>query len=98
MKELEYFHYGEKRFHRNDLEDKITNYCSSVGVHFEYTNYWDKDEEIFCNTCNMTALSRRFKKKITIVGGKGSGSRIAEQKKKEEEAIRKREEEYPRLL
>ena len=67
-------------------------------MHFEYTNYWDTNEEIFRNAYNMTSLSRRFKKKITIVGGKGSGSSIAEQKKKEEEAIRKREEEAHRLL
>ena len=49
VKELEYFHFGEKKFHRNDLENKIENYCSLVGVHFEYMNYWDKDEEIFRN-------------------------------------------------
>ena len=47
------------------------------------THYWDKDEAIFCNAHNLTSLSRRFKKKITTVGGKGSGSGIAEQKKKE---------------
>ena len=69
-----------------------------MGVHFEYTNYWDKDEEIFRNACNMTTLSIRFKKKITNVGGKGSSSGTAEHKKKEEEAARKREDEAHRLL
>ena len=79
VKELEYFHFGEKKFHRNYSEDKIVNYCASVGVHFEYTNYWDKDEEIFRNACNMTSLGRIFKKKITTVGGKGSNNGTAEQ-------------------
>ena len=98
VKELENFQFGEKTFHMNDSKDKISKYCASVGVNFEYKNYWDKVEYIYCNTCNMASLRRIFKKKITIVGGKWSGSSIAEQKKKEEEAIRKREEEYPRLL
>ena len=33
VKELEKFHFGEKRFHRNDSEEKIAKYCASVGVH-----------------------------------------------------------------
>ena len=44
VKELEYFHFGEMSFHINDSEDKVANYCVAVGVHFEYTNYWDKEE------------------------------------------------------
>ena len=47
VKELEYFHFGEIIFHRNDSEDKFANYCVATGVHFEYADYWDKDEEIF---------------------------------------------------
>ena len=47
VKELEYFHFGEISFHRNDSKDKVSNYCAAVGVHFEYANYYDKDEEIF---------------------------------------------------
>ena len=82
VKELEYFHFGDNFFHRNDSENKITNYCSSIGVHFEYTNYWDKDEEIFHNACNMRALGRRFEKKINTVGGKGGSSSTVEQQKK----------------
>ena len=89
VKELEYFHFGEKKIHGNDSKDNIENYCSSVGVHFEYTNYWDKDEKIFHNACNMTTFSRRFKKKIKTVGGKGGSSSTAEQQKKEEEAGKK---------
>ena len=36
VKELEYFHFGEKKIHRNDLPHKIVNYYVSVWVHFEY--------------------------------------------------------------
>ena len=86
-------------FHRNDSENKVANYCATTWVHFEYTNYWDKNEEIFCNACNMTALRRRFKQKITTMGGKGSSSKVVEQQKKqEEEAAKKREEESLQLL
>ena len=57
--------------HRNDFEDKIDNYCVVVGVHFEYVDYWDKDEEIFINECNIIALRKIFKKNTTTIGGKG---------------------------
>ena len=85
MKELEYFHFGEIIYHRNDSEKKVVEYCAAVGVHFEYANFWDKDEEIFPSPQNMTALSRRFKQKITTVGGKGKD---VEQLKRQEEAHR----------
>ena len=98
VKEIEYFHFGEKSFHRNDLENKVENYCATIGVHFEYTNYWDKDEEIFHNSCSIATLRRRFKQKIEIVGGKGRSSKDAEQQKKEEEDAKKREEESHILL
>ena len=96
MKELEYFHFGEMSFHRNDSEDKVANYCTVAEVHFEYTKFWDKDEEIFRNARNMTALRRRFKQKITMVDGKGKD--IVQQKKQEEEASKKRQEEAHRLV
>ena len=99
VKELEYFCFGEISFHRNDSENKVANYCAEVGVHFEYINYWDKNEEIFRNACNMKTLRRRFKQKITNVGRKGNSSKpIEQQMKKEEEATRKREEESLKLL
>ena len=47
IKELEYFHFGEMSFHRNDSENKVADYCIAAGVHFEYTDFWDKDEEVF---------------------------------------------------
>ena len=39
VKELEYFHFGEMSFHRNDSEDKVADYCRAAGVHFEYTYF-----------------------------------------------------------
>ena len=71
MKELEHFHFGEMKFHRNDSQNKVAEHCKEANVHFEYTNFSDKDEEIFGNAKNMAALKKRFKQKITIVGGKG---------------------------
>ena len=82
VKELEYFRFGEISFHRNDSKNKVANYCAAAGVHFEYTYYWDKDEEIFHNACNMTALKRIFNQNITTVGVKGSSSKAVEQQKK----------------
>ena len=70
---------------------KVAEYCAVVGVHFEYADFWDKDEEIFWSGQNMTSLRRRFKQKITTVGEKG---KAAEQiQRKEEEAVKKRQEE-----
>ena len=71
IKELEYFHFGEIIYHRNDSKKKVVEYCAEVGVHFEYADFWDKDEEIFQSAQNMTALRRRLKQNISIVGGKG---------------------------
>ena len=56
-------------------------------MHFEYTNFWDKDEEIFQNAKNMTALRKRFKQKIATVGGKG---KAADKLKRQEEYAAKR--------
>ena len=77
-------------FHRNDSENKVADYCKEAGVHFEYTDFWDKDEETFHNAKNMTALRKRFKQKIATVGGKGKATEKA--KKLEEEQAKKREE------
>ena len=74
VKELEYFHFGEMNFHRNNSEDKVVDYCTAARVHFEYIDFWDKDEEVFWNAQNMTALRRRFKQKITTIGGKGKAT------------------------
>ena len=61
MKKIEYFHVGEMIFHKNDSENKVVDYCTVAGLHFEYAKFWDKDEEVFRNARNMIALRRRFK-------------------------------------
>ena len=83
-------------FHRNDSHNKVADYCKEVGIHFEYTNFWDKDEEIFWNAKNITTLKKRFKQNITIVGGKGKT--LEKDKKLEEEEAKKREEDARRLV
>ena len=79
VRELENFHFREKNFHRNDSWDKFSKHFASVGVHFEYSDHFDKDEQVYRNACNMTGLNKRFKKKITTMGGKGSSSCTSEQ-------------------
>ena len=69
-------------FHRNDCKDKVVNYWKEAGVHFEYTYFWDKDEETLHNAKNMTSLRKIFKQKITTVGGKG---KVVEKLKRKEE-------------
>ena len=47
MRELEIFHFREKCFRRNDPWDKVSKHSVYVGVHFEYTNHKELDEEIY---------------------------------------------------
>ena len=71
VEELEKFHFGEMRFRRNDSRNNVAEHYIEANVHFEYTSHWDREESIFRSALNMTALRRRFKKKITTKGGKG---------------------------
>ena len=41
-------------FHRNDSHNKVADYCKEAGIYFEYTDFWDKDEETFRNAKNIT--------------------------------------------
>ena len=61
VKELEYFHFGKMNFYRNDSHNKVADYCKEAEIHFEYTDFWDKDEETFRNAKNITTLKNRFK-------------------------------------
>ena len=74
VKELEIFHFGEKSFHRNDSQGKVASHRAILKINFEYADYMDKDEEIYSKICNMTALNKQLKKKITISGVKGSSN------------------------
>ena len=71
VEELGKFHFGEMNFHRNDSRNKVAENYREENVHFEYTSHWDREESIFRSAQNITALIRRFKKKITTKGGKG---------------------------
>ena len=77
-------------FHRNDSHNKVAYYCKEAGIHFEYTNFWDKDEATFRSVKNISSLKKRFKQKITTMGGKGKTSEKT--KILEEEEAKKREE------
>ena len=96
VKELEYFHFGEMKFHRNDSKNKVYDYCKESGVHFEYIDFWDKDGETFHNAKNMTALRKRFKQKIETMGGHGKTADKA--KKLEKKEAKKREEDARKLV
>ena len=69
VKELEIFHFGEKNFHRNDSQGKVAAYFALLKVNFEYADHLDKDEEVYQNVCNMTALNKLRRRKITMSGG-----------------------------
>ena len=80
VKELEIFHFGETSFHKNDSQCKVAAHRALLKVNFEYTDYLDKYEEVYRNTCNMTTLNKHLRRKITVSGGKGSSSSNLEQK------------------
>ena len=71
---MDHFNFGEMNFHRNDSQNKVADYCKESGIIFEYTEFWDKDEATFRSEKNMTAHKKRFKQKITNMGGKGKTS------------------------
>ena len=77
-------------FHKNDSYNKVAEYCKEAGINFEYTDFYDKDEATFRSAKNITALKKRFKQKITTMGGKGKTSEKT--KTLEEEEVKKREE------
>ena len=71
VEELEKFHFGEMPFHINDSRNKVAEQCKEANGHFKYTHHWDREESVFRSALNLTALRRRFKKKITTTSGKG---------------------------
>ena len=71
VQELEHFHFGEMNFHRNDSRNKVADYCKEAGINFEYNYFLDKDEATFRSAKNIISLKKRFKQKITTMGGKG---------------------------
>ena len=53
-------------FHGNDSLNKVAKHCKEANIHFEYTNFWDKDEETFKSAKNITALKKIFKQKSLL--------------------------------
>ena len=51
-------------------------------MNFEYTSHWDKDESIFQNAENMTALKRRSKKTSLLKVGKAKLNRKKKMKRR----------------
>ena len=78
MKELEIFHFGEKRFHKNDSQGKVAAHWELLKVDFEYVDHVEKDEEMYRNVCNITTLNKHLRRKITIYGVKGSRNKNLE--------------------
>ena len=70
VKEVEYFCFGEMNFHRNESHNKVVDYCKETIIHFEYTDFWDKDEETFRNAKNITALKKKIQAKHNNYGWK----------------------------
>ena len=58
VKNIENFHFAENIFHRNDSQGKVAAHCAFVKVHFEYSDHWGMDEEIYRNACNMNYLDK----------------------------------------
>ena len=50
--------------------DKVANHSVFVRVRYEFSHYFDKDEDTYRKAYNMTSLSKCFKKKISTSGGK----------------------------
>ena len=79
------------------MKGKVAYHCTYVGVRYEYSHHFDKDEYLYRNTRNMTALSKRFKKKGSTSGDK-EGSSAAEKKlqTQKEELLKLQQEEAER--
>ena len=67
IKELEIFHFGEKIFHQNYSQGKVAAHKAAHKVNFDYTNYIDKEEQVFRNVYNTVAVSKRLKRKASGV-------------------------------
>ena len=74
IKELENFHFGEKSFHRNDSQGKVAAHKETHKVNFEYTDYVDKEEQVYMNVYSMDALSKHLKKKTSRVKGRNNNN------------------------
>ena len=44
VSDLEMFHFGENSFVRNDSRGKAAENFTAIKIHFEYTDFFNKDE------------------------------------------------------
>ena len=96
IKELEIFHFGEKSFDRDDSQGKVAAYKEALKANYEYTDYVDKDEQVYRNVYTMTALSKWLKEKT--YGVKGSNNNNQKPKEQDEDVAKKDKEETSRRL
>ena len=76
VKDLKAFHFGEIFFQRNNSREKVTEYCVTMKIHYEYLVFFKRDEELYRRSNNLIELSKRFSKKSSANEIKG-GSTIA---------------------
>ena len=89
VKELETFHFGENFFEINDSKGKVTEHCAAVKIHYEYSDLFNMDEEVFRRANNLIELGKRFSKKSGVIGSKdGSTTMEIKLQKQKEEALR----------
>ena len=69
---METFHFGEKFFQRNNSIGNAAEHCATVKIHFEYLDFFNRDEEVFRRANNLTELGRHFLKKSSASGSKDS--------------------------
>ena len=74
VKELEIFHFGDKSFDQNDSQGKVVAHKAAHKANFKYTDYIDKEEQVFRNVYSMAAVSKRLKRKASGVKGSSNNN------------------------
>ena len=59
-------------FHINDSQGKVAAHKATHKVNYEYSDYVDKEEQVYRNVYGMASLSKSLKRKAP--GVKGSSS------------------------
>ena len=78
-------------FHINDSQGKVSAHKATHKVNYEYSDYVDKEEQVYIKIYSMASLSKSLKRKA--LGVKGSSNNNPKPNDKEEEAARKAKEE-----
>ena len=83
---MEIFHFGEVSFQRNDSPGKVAAHKATHKVNYEYSDYVDKEEQVYKNIYSMASLRKSLKRKAPRV--KGSNNENPKPNGKEEESAR----------